>query len=651
MKINNKILLYIILFIVLSLQAYANSNWWEYSNSDYRSSGGNSFIGFGSNFPLITQNITSYIKCNLPSSLYTPVISDLDLDTQNEIVLSDSKHLYIYSPRCELENTISLSTNLKSMPEIVNFDGDASPEIIIMQNHTINTYEYSNGAYSEIDSLVYDSSFPIMSNSDAMTCFNIPFPTCIIFQAGIKDVLYIEPEPEDTFFSLIDSTISLNPSQLQANFAPPVNYGGISNAWVGGDVYYAVVGGQFGNGGTGLTNFNLLDETSDSIVSFSSPVNYGHVINGFAQQDIFLAKVGGVFRILASEKPTSTVGSPKYCWFMKDLSGNNIVYNDRCTDSVADFGLSNFMVADYNKDGLNDACIFYKNNSVAGDYNSFLRCFDSLGVETINYDIRNSINLSVDALQGAVMGDFVPNISAMSFATVEGIYYINNTGDLIKWYDTGIDYDSARDGKLITAFGNTNPDNMIVYTDSSGGFILYTEQFGICGDQICDTLENSITCPADCGANATGLVNETGDSCKSDLDCQYGICEYNFCTLAGQNHFCDSNLDCISGVCSNNKCTKPSYWDSISASKDQQFGDDANTNNFISLFLAIGVSGIIIYAGGAGLVSVGAGALVFTGLCIFFAVVGWLSAFLLVGIIIVELLLVVVGFMIGGSSD
>ena len=160
----------------------------------------------------------------------------------------------------------------------------------------------------------------------------------------------------------------------------------------------------------------------------------------------------------------------------------------------------------------------------------------------------------------------------------------------------------------------------------------------------------NVTNPEDAYFDYIALA-EVGAGCDVNEDCECLLCEYGFCTLRTTNMDCIINGTsrddcCLSGTCSNGKCTKTSMWDSIEASKKQQFGDDTKTNNFIALFFIIGIAGFLMYHG-----NVIAGIFALYMLSIFFVMIGWLSPFLLLGMVITGLIAVVFKIMTGHSTD
>jgi len=194
----------------------------------------------------------------------------------------------------------------------------------------------------------------------------------------------------------------------------------------------------------------------------------------------------------------------------------------------------------------------------------------------------------------------------------------------------------------------------IVYADANKGFIISPNfiNYSSCGDGICDIWENEFTCPEDFAVcllregeepPEIGLEGEMpeGWKCTTDADCEYGLtCEYGVCSPSGHGEECDDDDDCISGDCKGGYCTKPSTWDLMDATKNQQFGDDTNTNNFIALGIMIALAGMLgFYAG----IWVGIASFFMTA--IFFVMVGWLSGFILIGLLVVGVIALFFSFM------
>jgi len=153
--------------------------------------------------------------------------------------------------------------------------------------------------------------------------------------------------------------------------------------------------------------------------------------------------------------------------------------------------------------------------------------------------------------------------------------------------------------------------------------------------------------------NATGEpFAQPGEPCTTNSDCYTGKCDISkVCSRKQQGAQCLSDFECVSQKCVRDKCSKPSLWQNIDQGKTDWVGNDANSNNLIALFLAVAFAiglgvAVTLLAGNVGMAGIG----FLLGLVIsifFFTVVGWLSPFILIGIVIVFILVVVMAVVLG----
>lgn len=134
--------------------------------------------------------------------------------------------------------------------------------------------------------------------------------------------------------------------------------------------------------------------------------------------------------------------------------------------------------------------------------------------------------------------------------------------------------------------------------------------------------------------------------CDDDSDCDCGVCTAGFCDYISTGSYCTEDECCLSGLCTNNRCSRPGYVALISRGKDQFFGADEDTGNFVSLFFMIGIP-VMIIAAGRNLFAVLGGGAVYFGLGLFFVMIGWLSPFIFVISFLVVMILMVIAFMVG----
>lgn len=141
-----------------------------------------------------------------------------------------------------------------------------------------------------------------------------------------------------------------------------------------------------------------------------------------------------------------------------------------------------------------------------------------------------------------------------------------------------------------------------------------------------------------------------GDPCTDDADCITGKCMYGECVYKGAREGCTYDYECRSGECVDGLCRKASTSELMTASKNELFGSDSATANIISLFIIIGLMlVVIIYGRSIGAVFIAGG--IGVTLSFFFAFLGWLSVWIVMGQILVMLVILVLTFMFKAGGD
>lgn len=620
------------------MPAQANPNWWQEANSDLNTVGGNSFIGYGSNYPSPTT-ISTYEKCEIGPSIYIPVSADFNLDGLNEYVIHSNTSFKIYTQNCELTESFFPKQSIRSQIILMNTDGDSIPEIYFLGNESLLAYEYDTdtSTFSLFKEIDYSGE---TTNLDDMLCFNIPDgEKCLGLKSGSKNIIE---------FDLETSTVSTNSNQLIYNFDPPNNYRGYTTSRISNTEYLGVICSQID-----LTNSDIQCITVNEDGDRQTTIDMDYpaiVLNDIRHETSFIAKHGGTYRIFISQYFSSLVNQYQSIQHaIYTIDGVEIMriaqYGDN-TVSVNDrYSISNWALADYDKDGDNDACIMYYNLT---DDSSKFKCYSSTLTEITDLNINETLDLNSDFVFGITIADYNNSKSTLGVGTVHGVYYEEGS-NLIQEYDSEVIGSTSNNGKGISVFTDLVGNVGFAYFDSTQGFLIKNSDTTVsCGDGICQALENALVCPADCGANVT-LINETGDMCSVNEDCYTGLCENNICSLLPFKHECIANNQCLSGECNNGKCTNPDYWSRIDNAKTSIFGNTSSTNNFIALIFMFGLPALFLIYGNA----LGKWLAIpsFLGLSIFFAIVGWLSPFLLVGFLVSGLVIASLIFLLGGGSD
>lgn len=667
-KINicKTILVFLFVFIITLSLVNANKYWSGEANAGYEFEEGIGVdgIGYGSNYINPVSGITGndYEICSITKSDYTPIVSNFGNLGSLKVVVTDlaTDKLSIYNPDCSLFREISVGADILAMPVLLDAKNYYDQQIVVLVRDGIsygklNTYKYDRPPVNpEAGDFVLNKSIPInviYTDLNGLTCFEYIWSSdedekCIVVEDVQGDAIDIH----------IVNLVTENVTKISNLLASGTDYtlfdfNGLSNfrspiSLFGNEKFY-IPYGFYGSYVTGNYKGGLLYYENENVIHL---VDYDG--QDFAWEEVikdlssFIAKIGNSYHIF-TYKFTGNPDSKDYYSnaFISDLTGETriSVVGIEDTNVTLDWTdvshklLSNWVVADYDKDGSNEACILtipYGSNEI------WLQCYEST-LSMGDGDIRVNYTGIMRNVSNFVLADFVPSKSVLGIATREGIFYPDE-----KVFSTGKNSDF---GYPVTTFRDVESQiPMYVYTDNNEGFIVTSMNVTewLCGNGICEPpYENQLSCPVDCYEE----YEEDGIKdtyCKTNADCGEGLkCEYGVCSKLNFGDECSKDSDCISGNCLNGKCTKASLWQNIVASKNQQFGDDTPTNNFLSLIIILAISGVIGYY-----IVTWAGIMSLFMLSIFFTLVGWLSPFILIGMFIVGVIALVFGMMLGNKS-
>ena len=681
-KINSVIILMFIFILILNLNfVNANYYWGQEANADYYnhyydSNTGLEKVGYSSNhLNPINMNGTSYEICSITASDFTPIVANFGNLGSLKIVTTDADLgiLKFYNSDCSLFRELDISSGtINQAPVLVNPKSYQNQQIAVVV-YEAGTYlriiEYTGDEFSVgTGDFVVSKSIAIAGGlpyAGTLTCFNHNYGNdlhqkCAISQhsAGSSlrvKIINIENETiteEDTYF------VGNIYEEIDSSFTNMRVYTGLIDK----ENFYMVKSYLFDCNNDNFLSYGIMnliieegeDDIFDGLYTFQKSVNYTSNVHTYTptiyEDTLYIAKLGTSNYIFGSDLTTSS--ETDYYWsnaFISDMEGNKridikgyILKNFTNTpDNITNKLLSNWVVADYDMDGSNEACILIK----VGGTEVWLQCYKS-SLLMSDGDIRVNYSGLIGNVSNFVLADFVSTKSVLGIATREGIFYPND-----QVYSTGLDADF---GYPIITFRDVNSlIPMYIIVDDEVGYIItsFNVTAVICGNGICEYWagETELSCPEDCYEDYEDEEGEfrEGSPCETDDDCADGLkCEYGICTKLGFNEECTSDDDCISGSCINGRCTKPSLWQGIDKSKDQMMGDDTNTNNLLSIIIMLIVSGLIGYY----FVVWGGIASLFI-LAIFFTMVGWLSGFILVGLLIVGVIALVFGLIIGGKHQ
>jgi len=187
------------------------------------------------------------------------------------------------------------------------------------------------------------------------------------------------------------------------------------------------------------------------------------------------------------------------------------------------------------------------------------------------------------------MIDLDNTASTMAIISSSGVFYDN--GSSIEYiYSTGVTPSHTRNGVPMVLFSDVAGNVGVVYSDDNINLIIKQPTLDIlCGDGICQALENAFTCPADCGdpAGTPTDRNDTGDLCFTNENCYSGNCQYGMCEPAPFKAECVQDAQCASLDCNNNRCTREGLATQIKNLFKSLFGSDDLTLLLISLVLIV----------------------------------------------------------------
>ena len=132
------------LLLILILIPSANAAWEQYQN-DIFNTGKTDGVG---NFNKFSANITDFEN----QSNFQPLVSDIDNDDKNEIIIFSNDSLKILDNKLNEINKTSIGV-IQGQPAIFNIDDDLFKEIIFISNHSLTpyffAYEYSNFTFKQ----------------------------------------------------------------------------------------------------------------------------------------------------------------------------------------------------------------------------------------------------------------------------------------------------------------------------------------------------------------------------------------------------------------------------------------------------------------------------------------------------------------------
>jgi len=567
------------MMVVLSFLVNANSNYFQEANCDNNLPGGSGFTGYSSNYvnQLASQN---YTTCSLSEGLKGSLIFDVNGDNFQEIVVMDDTNVKVYTTDCAFvfETEIGSTNIVKGCA--MNFNGNNLQELVLSNTSDILVYEFDDtiNSFQLLKNINYDA----LTGSDSVNIYCDRSTTDIVIGTALGSGNVM-------IFNLSSGTGSSKPAEFTYNpFPYELNQGGSATRKTADSLDYHNLVCNVRNGN--YFGCAMLDSEGNEENVIGTLGSASFTVDDIFRYSAFVGRMGSTERVfvdLVYEK-SSVMQHNSYVF---DNSFSTEYFNQGITTSTNE--TSNWILADYDKDGNKDACHLL-NNSASG--NIEMRCYDSSFTSVkILQNFGAILNLTTIAI-----ADFYPNNDFLTIATVEGLFIYNSTlGTPQQKFSTGVlsNYKTDNTGSIVSLPFSRVP--VYVYTDNNRGFVISDVSVSeSCGNGICEDFESEFSCPVDCvNITDTGL-------CTTDADCPstYPICHITACVriVSPVNYTCLVASDCplTDSICFENLCVN-SYSENTNTSLYNIDDQQTNIDNEVSNALQNGVD---VMTGGSALV-------------------------------------------------
>jgi len=637
MTMKNTILFFVslLIFVSISFSVVGLSSFDTYGNEANNFGSGNLYLLFSSNYP----NGTIYMSENTISTTntYQPLVIRPNLnETDNLIFTFSNNAIIVYDKNLEVLDTYTFTTaNIAGSSCTLDIEGDSIIDIIVPVDDggdlEYRIMKYTSSGLIESDTI----DIPDSVSPDAVCNILNPIPLVYTYNQtpdGI-DIFAYDLELKIMYNSyIIPDGIILNDC-VKAEipyYNHPLSIGNIDY-----DNAYEIIM-VYQNSAKSFVSYNMTvfdTVTGDVEIDNVGIVEYGSIdkwCNRVAVSPVQIGQDSSLKEIAIMLQPATSLETSMIAVY--DSTGVQKYFRD---DSSTDV-ISNIVVGDIDANGYNDFCFKLKDRfrCINHNYNNIL------ALPITSYNIGNYISMS----------DFIHDNDYAEVVTADGIISFNDTSIISLNKNFSVLYDPDYITIPVSVMSRSSfSKDIVMFKDDSLTIISNYSDVTVCGDGICEGSETMLSCYVDCNPYIEPVIELNGsdvnEPCTENADCKSNLCEYGICTLRTEGLSCIDDTQCLSGSCNEGKCTKPTYWNKIEASKNQQFGDDSKTNLFIAITLTLFLTGTIIYLTRS-VVGVIIGVIVFMTSVIFFTIVGWLSAWILFSLLFFFIFMMFVGWVL-----
>lgn len=647
-------LLPFLFILILGSIAFANPNWYTWGNvgADFAGTQADNIL-FGSNYP---QGNLNFTKNSLGiGTNTTPIVADLNNQGENNVYLFDGNILYQISNEGDIINSIVMTTgNFCGGAVVMNQGNDLDLELFAITDDGSDYYinMFSQGESTGITTL---ENSAIIANTLTITEIDCNLHG-LFGQDNIYSIIIDATNPgfENLVMSIDISTLAFDvPLTVTAprtepfiginDRNTPIGYSNIADWDKDGntEMSWAVSDG-------GLTDdlyiieYEIETETYRSFMAESN--TNGDVMVAFAN----IGAPATVLELIVTnmEIDPNEGGQTK----VYDTSLNTQITMETCSNQMTFPS-----VADINKDGNNEICTM----CYPGAGTPRLICYDSIGTQTINYNLSESFWQDNDYM---ALGEYNDSNNYLEVITGSGIFSLDNNGN------TSLDYDLDISVGLSGMYLPVSIENQaefikdLMYADSTNTiFYIASGTPTVCGNNVCESGETIFTCFEDCGAGEDTSTNLTqgnfgnGQKCSTSDDC-YGnlTCTNNVCVGLSGGVACTFDFECRSGECNEfGFCDRLPVTDEI----DQQLTLFGFGNTAGKLLIALFIVSIFTIGGLTTGGSVGVGGAIFGGILgliissfIVILVFGWLGVWVIFTAVFIIIAMTALILFFGGGG-
>ena len=571
---KKSLIIFFFLFLIYSLSVLGFNTLESWSNvgiewtNDYYS-----FLYQGSNVPYGSSNFTYSTLAN--SNFCYPIIYDFNVDGYNEILLTTSTQLKLYSASRRLLSTFTPDNAIKTCPALVNVNNDLDVEISFFTADLLGYNILVVSGYNSTLSL--DSTHLIIDLNTLVT----PYPTLVGKFQSDAEVCAINIDNDVLCYNFDTETeTTINSGVSLGGYTPLTGIQYLGGGASFGDLdrngcnVFAWLGKASGTTAGQLITWNYCTKTYAN--KTVSELNENVVYNA----SVSIANMGnpeGSLEIFTHFYHTTHTTN---YYNMYDSGLNMMGWSPQSSDNM----FPNYAVADINHDGSMEYC--------GTDAGVTFRCYNELGTivvlanlytpNILGYgfyiaEINDSNNFSEVFGKTAIMGLTNANVTyavasytnVVPQATWQSARLDKTTKDMIGYNSAGI--------YILSLFSNLSIE--------------------LCGDGNCTINENALTCPTDCAEDVSTNASETigtlsiGIVCYTNSNCLSGICDSlsHRCIGKDAQAGCVKNEECTSGKCMNGICTSPSVVQYISALVNASGFTDTASLTLFGLFVIVGM--------------------------------------------------------------